>query len=86
MLELGIELSASIEKEIVGNMEIFSVDSNYLVACFGTNVTNEVISGIAKKKPVYVVFRDSSMVDDSVAINYEQIFNAYSPNTKIRIL
>ena len=30
--------------------------------------------------------RDSSLVNDSVAVNFEQIFQAYSPNTKRKVL
>ena len=86
MLELGIELSAPIERSIIAGKEIFTVDNEYLIACFDDNVTDVVVTEIAKKKPRHVVFRDSSMADDSVAINFEQIFKAYSPNTKTRVL
>ncbi len=86
MLELGIELSVSIERIQIVGKDVFIVDNGYLVACFDDNVTDEIVTEIAKKKPAYVVFRDSSMANDSVAINFEQIFKAYSPNTKTRVL
>jgi hypothetical protein len=34
----------------------------------------------------YAVFRDSSMVNDSVGTNFEQVFAAYSPNTTRKVL
>lgn len=86
MLELGVDLSAPISKCKINGKEIIAVDGNYLVVCFDENITDEVVTEIAKKKPTHVVFRDSSMANDSVAINFEQIFKAYSPNTKTRIL
>jgi adenine-specific DNA-methyltransferase len=41
----------------------------------------QVITEIAPKQPYYAVFRDSSMASDSVATNFEQIFETYSPTT-----
>ena len=57
-----------------------------LGACFDDNVTEEVITEIAKQKPYYFVMRDSSMANDSVATNFEQIFAAYSPDTVRKVL
>ena len=34
MLDLGIELSAKIEKQEIAGKEVFLVDENYLIACF----------------------------------------------------
>lgn len=56
------------------------------MACFDKNVTDEVITAIAKEMPSYFIMRDSSQADDSVAINFEQIFNTYSPQTVRRVL
>ena len=62
------------------------IDSGYLIACFDTDVTEEVVTAIAKEKPFYAVFRDSSMANDSVMTNFEQIFATYSPNTVRKVL
>lgn len=86
MLDLGIELSASISERIIVGKHVYVVDEGYLIACFDENITDDVVTEIAKQKPTHVVFRDSSMANDSVAINFEQIFKAYSPNTKTRVL
>ena len=86
MLELGIELSSKIEVEIVDGKKIFNVNDGKLIACFDENITNETVKTIAKQTPEYVYFRDSGMANDSVMINYEQIFNFYSPKTVRKIL
>jgi adenine-specific DNA-methyltransferase len=64
----------------------FNVADGFLIACFDENVTDEVITAIAKQKPYYFVMRDSSMASDSVATNFEQIFETYSPTTERRVL
>lgn len=90
MLDLGILLSSKIQvrSEKVGmrNYSYFDVEDGYLIACFDDNVTEEVITAIAKQKPYYFVMRDSSMATDSVATNFEQIFAAYSPDTVRKVL
>ena len=64
----------------------FNVEDGYLIACFDDNITEEFITEIAKQKPYYFVMRDSSMANDSVATNFEQIFAAYSPDTVRKVL
>ena len=86
MLEKDIPLSSKIETEIVAGKTIFNVAGGYLLACFDTGVTDEVVTAIAKKQPVHAVFRDAGMAMDSTAINFEQIFASYSPDTKRAIL
>lgn len=86
MLDLGVLLSSKIEETTIAGRKVFNVEDNYLIACFDDNVTEEVITEIAKQKPYYFVMRDSSMVNDSVATNFEQIFAAYSPDTVRKVL
>ena len=86
MLDLGVLLSSPIEEREIAGKKVFSVDGGYLIACFDTNVTEEVVTAIAKEKPFYAVFRDSSMANDSVMTNFEQIFETYSPNTVRKVL
>ena len=81
MLDLGILLSSKIEESVIGGKKVFNVENNHLIACFDENVTENVITEIAKHKPYYFVMRDSSMANDSVAANFEQIFASYSPDT-----
>ncbi len=86
MLDLGVLLSSKIEETTIAGKKIFNVEDNYLIACFDDNVTDEVITEIAKQQPYYFVMRDSSMASDSVATNFEQIFATYSPSTERRVL
>lgn len=86
MLDLGVLLSSKIEATTIAGKKVFNVEKNYLIACFDDNVTEEVITEIAKQKPYYFVMRDSSMANDSVATNFEQIFAAYSPDTVRKVL
>lgn len=86
MLELGILLSGKIEENVIGGKKVFNVEDNYLIACFDEKVTEETITEIAKRKPYYFVMRDSSMANDSVATNFEQIFATYSADTIRKVL
>jgi len=86
MLDLGVLLSSKIDEKVICGKKIFNVAENYLLACFDDNITEEVVTAIAKERPYYAVFRDSSIATDSVATNFEQIFNTYSPTTIRKVL
>jgi adenine-specific DNA-methyltransferase len=86
MLELGIELSAKIEeKELLGK-KYFVVNENDIVACFDDGISDGIVTELAKIKPIYVVFKDSSFESDSANINSEQIFRTISPSTRIKVI
>ena len=86
MLDLGVLLSSKIEETVIAGKKVFQVEDNFLIACFDADVTNETIKAIAQKQPYYFVMRDSSMANDSVATNFEQIFATYSPDTVRKVL
>ena len=86
MLDLAIPLSSKISKREIEGKTVYDVEDGYLIACFDENVTDETVKSIAKGKPQFAVFRDSSMADDSVATNFDQIFETYSSNTIRKIL
>lgn len=86
MLDLGIDLSNKIEKVEIAGKQVFKVENNYLIACFDENITDEIVAAVAKQQPDYFVMRDSSLADDSVAANFDQIFAAYSPSTVRKVL
>ncbi len=86
MIELGIELSAKIEKSSISGKTVWKVNNNYLLACFDTDVNESAIKEIAKLHPYYYVMRDSSLSNDQVADNFEQIWEEYSKDTVRRIL
>ncbi len=96
MLDLGIPLSSSIEEEEIIGKKIFVVGKEYtdsegivrthLIACFDDHINDDTVKAIAEKHPAYAVFRDSGMTNDSVATNFEQIFETYSPKTVRKVL
>lgn len=86
MLDLGVLLSSKIEETTIAGKKVFNVADGFLIACFDADVTDEVITEIAKKKPYYFVTRDHSMASDSVATNFDQIFATYSPDTVRKVL
>lgn len=93
MLDLGVLLSSKIEQTVIGGKTVYIVGEYDLeivhpmiIACFDENVTEETITAVAKMKPYYFVMRDSSMAGDSVAANFEQIFEAYSKDTVRKVM
>ena len=86
MLDLGVLLSSPIEVKEIAGKKVFNVADGFLLACFDHDVTEETVKAIAKMKPYYAVFRDSSMANDSVATNFDQIFETYSPETVRKVL
>ena len=91
MLDLGVELSASVKSEELRmksghTATIYNVDEGYLMATFDRDVDEATITEIAKRQPVYFVMRDASAASDNVIDNFEQIFRHYSPDTVCRII
>lgn len=86
MLDLGVLLSSKVEEKEIAGKKVFSVADGYLMACFDRDVTDDVVTAIARKHPFYAVFRDSSFSSDSVAANFGQIFDTYSPQTVRKVL
>ena len=86
MLDLGVTLSSKIDETVIAGKKVFDVAEGFLIACFDAEVNDETIKAIALKKPYYFVMRDSSLANDSVATNFEQIFSTYSPDTVRKVL
>ena len=86
MIDLGIELSAKIEKRSIAGKTVWSVSDGYLMACFDEEVNETTITEIARQQPYYFVMRDSSLANDQVADNFEQIWEEYSKDTVRRII
>lgn len=83
MLNLGIELSAKIERKEIAGKEVFSVDDDYLLACFDKDVNETTIEEMAKLLPTHLVIRDASAANDNVLDNFDQIIESYSNEKKI---
>lgn len=86
MLDMGVMLSSDIKTLDIKGKKVFNVNDGNLVCCFDENLTDEVVTEIAKMQPLYAVFRDSSMSSDSVAVNFDQIFETYSPSTTRKVI
>ena len=84
--ECNLPLSSKIETREIHGKKVFVVEDGYLMACFDNDINDAVITAIAKEKPYYFVMCDRSIASDSVADNFDQIFNAYSKETVRRIL
>jgi adenine-specific DNA-methyltransferase len=86
LVDWGVDLTLPIRRESLQGKTVFFVDDNALVACFDTDITEELVKELAKHEPLRVVFRDNGFVSDAVKINVEQIFRQLSPSTEVRSL
>ena len=82
----GVDLHLPIEATEIQGRKVFFVDDNALVACFESGVTEELVTELANREPLRIVFRDNGFVSDSVKINVEQIFKQLSPMTDVKAL
>lgn len=69
LLHWGIQLSLPMTSEEVDGKTIYTVNDGDLVACFAPDVTEKVVSAMADKMPIRVLFRDSCFKKDDVKIN-----------------
>ena len=81
-----IPYSAHIEVFEIDGVKCFNVNDGQLIACFDVEVGTNVIEKIAQERPIYAVFRDASLADDSAAANFEELFKTYSPDTIRRVI
>ena len=86
MLDMGVVLSSEIKTVIINGKKVFNVNNGNLVCCFEKDINEAIVTEIAKMEPLYAAFRDSSMSTDSVAVNFDQIFETYSPTTTRKVL
>lgn len=74
MLEWGVELSLPLSKETVDGCDIHIVNEGDLIACYSSNITENVVNDIAEKMPLRVVFRDSSFNEAAHKMNLFERF------------
>ena len=73
MLAWGVTLDLPMTSETVDGCTIYTVNDGDLVACFSENITDNVVTAMAGKMPLRVLFRDSCFTQDAQKINiYEQ--------------
>ena len=85
LLEWGLPLSLPQKTEQIEGCTIHTVNDGDLIACFDNDIPESVIRVIAKRKPLRVVFRDSSFAS-SPAINVEEIFKLIAPGTSVKVI
>ena len=86
LLDWGLPLSMPYSSETIDGATVHIYNNGDLIACFSKDVSEEVIKTIAKKKPLRVVFRDSSFKDSPAKINVGEIFKMLSPDTRIKVI
>jgi adenine-specific DNA-methyltransferase len=86
MLDWGLQLSLNHKIEQIDGINIHTVDECSLVACFADRVPESVVMEIAKRKPLRVVFKDSSFKSSPEKINVEEIFKLYAPGTSVKVI
>jgi adenine-specific DNA-methyltransferase len=86
LVDWGVDLALPIATEQIEGKAVFFVDQTALAACFETNVSEDLVKTVARRKPLRAVFRDRSYGSDSVKINVEQIFKLLSPSTEVKSL
>ena len=86
ILDWGLPLNLSYTSETIENCSVHTYSDNALIACFNDNIPESVIKEIAKRKPLRVVFRDSSFADTPSKINVTEIFKLLSPDTRVKVI
>ena len=86
ILDWGLPLNLSYTSESIENCSVHTYSDNALIACFNDNIPESVIKEIAKRKPLRVVFRDSSFADTPSKINVTEIFKLLSPDTRVKVI
>jgi len=86
LLDWGVDLALPIVRETILEKSIYFVSGTALAACFDKGVDEALIREIAARKPLRVVFRDTSYASDDTKINAVQIFAQLSPTTDVRTI
>ena len=94
LLDWGLPLSMPCRSEKIDNCTVHTYAPgdaalnvpDALIACFDSNVPENVIKEIAKRKPRRAVFRDSSFASSPEKINVFEIFKLYAPDTDVKVI
>lgn len=94
LLDWGLPLSMPYRSEKIDNCTVHTYAPgdaalnvpDALIACFDSNVPENVIKEIAKRKPRRTVFRDSSFASSPEKINVFEIFKLYAPDTDVKVI
>lgn len=86
LLEWGLPLSLPYSCEKIGECTVHNYNDGDLIACFDENILESAIKEIAKKRPLRVVFRDSSFANSPSKINIAEIFKLLAPDTRVKVI
>lgn len=94
LLDWGLPLSMPYRSEKIDNCTVHTYAPgdaalnvpDALIACFDSNVPENVIKEIAKRKPRRSVFRDSSFASSPEKINVFEIFKLYAQDTDVKVI
>lgn len=86
LLDWGLPLSLPYHSEKIEECTVHNYNDGDLIACFDENIPEDVITVIARMKPLRVVFRDSSFADSSSKMNVEEIFKLMTPDTAVKVI
>lgn len=81
-----IEYSAMIVEREIGGKVCFDVSDGQLIACFDEAVSTEALEVIAREKPIYAAFRDSSFASDADVANLDELFKTFSTETIRKVI
>ncbi len=84
--QFEIPFSAHIEALSICDKTVYSVDDDTLLACFDSEVPEDVIRAMAERQPLRAVLRDASFIGDDALANFEEIFKTLSPATEARVV
>ena len=84
--EIGLTFSLEYSSESFDGFTIHSYGQNEVIACFDENVNLELMTEIAKRKPVHAVFCDRCFESSPAKLNLMGIFEYYAPDTNIKIM
>lgn len=86
LLDWGLPLSLPYRSEKIEECTVHNYNDGDLIACFDENISEDVITVIARMQPLRVVFRDSSFADSSSKMNVEEIFKLMAPDTAVKVV
>ena len=86
LLDWGLPLSMSYSSEQIDGCTIHTYNDGDLIACFDENVSDSVVTEIAKRQPLRAVFRDSSFANSPAKINVTENFKLLAPDTRVKVI
>ena len=83
ILDFGLTLDCPIKEEVIDGAKVYIYNDDEeegpdLIACFADNISEDVITYIAKRHPTKAVFKDSSFESSPSKINLFEIFKMYA--------